>query len=192
MIPAKAWRFDGSGNVYQTGMFTNSATFGSTDGSTITATGNGITLFLAKYTSRPLGLGDNWGFRLYAEQNNPVGLGVAVNPAAGTVYITGFAQEDTTFSSTNGTFNTVSGVGTWHMILAKYDTSGNFKWAETNAAQPNCIAYAVAVDAHDNAYVTGWMEDATTFYSSNGENITVTGFSPAFRPPVITPMMPFW
>ena len=174
-----ALAFDGAGNVYLTGMFTDSATFGSTSGSIITVTGNGITLYLAKYSSS----GDlSWvqtGVAQYAAQNNPVGLGLAVNAAAGTVYITGYAQNDTTFSSANGTVNTVSGVGTWHMILAKYDTSGNFLWAETNAAQPNCIAYAVAVDASDNAYVTGWMEDTTTFYSNNGENITVTGFSPA-------------
>ena len=31
----------------------------------------------------------------------------------------------------------------------------------------------------DNAYVTGWLEDATTFSSNDGNDITVTGFSPA-------------
>ena len=106
-------------------------------------------------------------------------MGVAVNAAADTVYITGFSQFDTTFSSSNGTVNTVSGVGSWHMILAKYDTSGNFQWGETNAAEPNSIAYSVAVDANDNAYVTGWLEDTTTFSSNDGNDITVTGFSPA-------------
>jgi hypothetical protein len=171
--------FDVAGNVYLTGMFTNSATFDSTSSSTITVTGNGITLYLAKYTSAGVLVWVQTGVSQYSEQNNPVGLGLAVNAAAGTVYITGYAQYNTTFSSANGTSNTISGVGTWHMILAKYDTSGNFLWAETNAAQPNCIAYAVAVDASDNSYVTGWMEDQTTFYSANGENITVTGFSPA-------------
>jgi len=175
----QALAFDGAGNVYVTGMFTNSATFGSTKGSTITVTGNGITLYLAKYTSSGVLSWVQTGVSEYAEQNNPVGLGVAVNDTAGSVYITGYAQNDTTFSSANGTSNTVSGVGTWHMILAKYDTSGNFQWGETNVASPNCITYAVAVDASDNAYVTGWLEDQTTFYSNNGENITVIGFSPA-------------
>jgi hypothetical protein len=175
----QALDFDGAGNIYQTGMFTNGATFGSTNGTTITVTGNGITLFLAKYTSAGVLVWVQTGVSQYSEQNNPVGLGVAVNSTTGSVYITGYAQNDTTFSSANGTVNTISGVGTWHMILAKYDTSGNFLWAETNAAEPNCIAYAVAVDASDNAYVTGWMEDQTTFYSTNGDNVTVTGFSPA-------------
>jgi hypothetical protein len=171
--------FDGAGNVYLTGMFTNSATFDSTDGSTITVSGNGITLYLAKYTSAGALLWVQTGAAPFPQGNNPVGLGVAVNNTAGTVYITGYAQYDTTFSSANGTVNDVPGVSAWHMILAKYDTSGNFLWGETNSASINCIAYAVAVDAGDNAYVTGWLEDQTTFYSANGQNISVTGFSPA-------------
>jgi hypothetical protein len=175
----QALAFDGSGNVYQTGSFSSSATFGSTNGSTITVTGNGITLFLAKYTSAGALVWVQTGAAPSPQENNPTGLGVAVNIAAGTLYVTGFAQDDTTFSSANGTVNVVPGVGTWHMILAKYDTSGNFLWGETNAASPNCIPSAVAVDAQDNAYVTGWLEDTTTFYSNNGANITVTGFSPA-------------
>ncbi len=35
------------------------------------------------------------------------------------------------------------------------------------------------MDAKDNAYVTGWLEDTTTFSSNNGSDITVAGFSPA-------------
>jgi len=169
--------FDGDGNVYLTGSFTNLATFGSTKGATITVTGTGVTIFLAKYTSSGALLWVQTGAAPYAQQNNT--LGVAVNAATGSVYIAGTSQNDTTFSSANGTVNTVPGVGTWHMILAKYDTNGNFKWGETNAAEPNSISYAVAVDPNDNAYVTGWLEDTTTFYSNDGEDITVTGFSPA-------------
>ncbi|HSY97858.1 MAG TPA: hypothetical protein VK788_00050 [Terriglobales bacterium] len=37
------------------------------------------------------------------------------------------------------------------------------------------------VDKRTNAYVAGWLEDRTTFYSENGKNITITGFSPAHR-----------
>jgi len=67
------------------------------------------------------------------------------------------------------------------MFLAKYDTDGNFYWGETDAASPNSMGMAVAVDAAANAYVVGWFEDQCTFYSQDGNNITVTGFSPADR-----------
>lgn len=170
---------DGTGNIYLTGGFTDAATFGSTNGARRTVTGTGPTIFLAKYHPSGALVWVQTGVAPFAQQNNPTSLGVAVNAATGTVYITGFSQYDTTFSSADGTANTVPGVATWHMILAKYDTSGNFQWGETNAAEPNSIAYAVAVDANDNAYVTGWLEDTTTFSSQDGNAITVTGFSPA-------------
>jgi hypothetical protein len=107
------------------------------------------------------------------------GFGIAVNSGADTVYLISVSQGDVAFSSANGTSNTVPGVWTWHMVLAKYDTAGNFQWGQVNEAAPNSIPDGVAVDAKDNAYVTGWLEDTTVFYSNNGHNITVTGFSPA-------------
>src|SRR5882724_3567306 len=131
----QALDFDRAGNVYLTGWFTNSATFGSTDGATTTVTGTAqATIFLAKY--RPSGAlvwvqtGDS-PFDL----NN--GYGVAVDAAEGAVYVTGRASNDTTFSAANGENNTVPGNSSWHMFLVKYDTSGNFQWGQTNQAEPN-------------------------------------------------------
>jgi hypothetical protein len=107
------------------------------------------------------------------------GTGLAINSSADSVYLSMQAQANTTFSSENGSSSTVSGAGTWHTLLAKYNTAGDFQWAQPNQASPNSLPQGVAVDADDNAYVTGWMEDETTFLSANGNNITVTGFSPA-------------
>ena len=103
--------------------------------------------------------------------------GEAVNPAAGTVYIAGVTQS-IPFSSGDGTNHVISGNGAWTMFLAKYDANGNFQWAELNAASPNSVGLAVAVDAQDNAYTVGWLENTTTFFSADGHNITITGFSP--------------
>jgi hypothetical protein len=171
---------DGSDNIYITGMFYNSATFDSTDGSTIPVTGNGYTIFLAKYNlsgvvawvqtgTIPTSGDYNWG------------QGVAIDPTSGVVYLAGISQGNTTFSSADGKSHTVPGNGAWHMFLAKYDTNGKFHWGEANAANINSAGYSVAVDKEDNAYVIGWLEDQTTFYSRNGKNITITGFSPAQR-----------
>jgi len=168
---------DRNGNIYVTGGFTDAATFGSTHGASKTVTGVGSTIFLAKY--RPSGslVWVQTGVMEFSGVNN--GFGVAVDPAGRTVYITAVSEGDVTFSSENGAANSVPGVGLWHMVLAKYDTSGNFQWGQTNEASPNSIPYGVGVDAKDNAYVTGWLEDTTTFTSNDGNNITVTGFSPA-------------
>jgi hypothetical protein len=168
---------DRHGNVYVTGGFTDTATFGSTNGASKAATGIGSTTFLAKYTCSGHLVWVQTGVATFSGVNN--GFALAVNPSAGTVYISAGSQGDVTFSSANGSTNIVPGVWTWHMVLAEYDTSGNFLWGETNEAGPNSLSYGVASDANDNAYVTGWLEDTATFFSHDGNDITVTGFSPA-------------
>jgi hypothetical protein len=103
---------------------------------------------------------------------------VAVEPTTGTVYVAGMSQTNTTFSSADGTYHVVKGNSSWHMVLAKYDSDGNFYWGESNGASPNSMGYAIAVDAQANAYVVGWFENRTTFFSRDGKNISITGFSP--------------
>jgi hypothetical protein len=167
--------FDAKRNVYVTGVFTDSATFGGTNGTGDTAVGIGQTIFLAKYKPSGELAWVQTGTTAYDSSNN--GYGVAVHPFTGSVYVTGVSQGDTTFSSSDGTTRTVSGPGTWHMVLAKFDTDGNFRWGQSNQAEVNSVAHKVAVDAHNNAYAVGWMEGQTTFHSHDGHDVTVEGFS---------------
>lgn len=173
----EALALDAADNIYVTGMFYNSATFGSTDGKNLPVTGNGYTIFLAKYNFSGALVWVQTGTVPYAGDYN-WGQGVAVEPTTGTVYAAGISQGDTTFSSADGTYHRVPGNGSWHMFLAKYDSSGNFYWGETNGANPNSLGIAVAVDKAASAYVVGWLENQCTFYSHNGKNIIITGFSP--------------
>jgi sugar lactone lactonase YvrE len=171
---------DWDGNVYVTGRIQGNATFHSAapNSNTVTVASTELAIFIAKYTS----LGD-----LQWVQTGTIncsgcfnwGQAIAVNGATGSVYITGISQTDTTFSSADGTSHVVSGNGNWHTVLAKYDTSGIFQWGETNSASPNSAGEGITVDAADNAYVTGWFEDTCTWFSANGQDITLTGFSPA-------------
>jgi len=169
---------DSQGNVYLTGWFSDSGTFNSANNTSKTVYGNGYTIFLARYSPDGNLAWVETGVIDYSGYYN-FGYGVAVDSAANTVYITALSQINTTFSSANGTLSTVSGVSAWHMVVAQYGTDGNFKWAQTNRAQPNSVPCGIAVDSNGNAYVTGWLEDQTTFSSANGNDITVTGFSPA-------------
>jgi hypothetical protein len=167
--------FDAENNAYLTGMFADSAVFHSTNGTETTVTGVGQTIFLAKYLPSGMLAWIRTGTTSFPGSNN--GYGVAVEPVTGSVYITGVSQGNTTFSSSNGTSHSVAGPGTWHMVLVKYDTAGTFHWGESNQAEVNTVAHKVAVDAENNAYATGWMEGQTTFYSSDGKNVTVNAFS---------------
>jgi hypothetical protein len=169
---------DGNDNIYLTGVFYDSATFGSTDGNNLPVTGSGETIFLAKYSPSGVLAWVQTGTIVSGDDHMSRGFGVVVQPTTGTVYLAGFGQEDILFSSANGNNYKVPGVGSWHMVLVQYDTDGNFYWGETNAASPNSMGISVAVDAQDNAYVVGWFENETTFYSQDGHNIKVKGFSP--------------
>jgi len=169
---------DGSENIYLTGAFYNSATFGSTDGNELPVSSSGQTIFLAKYSSSGVVAWVRTGAMGSGGEGRCEGDGVAVGPTTGTVYLAGLCQTDAEFSSADGTYHTVPGVWSWHMVLVKYDRDGDFQWGETSAANPNSQGISVAVDARDSAYVVGWFENETTFYSQNGKNITVKGFSP--------------
>ncbi|HZQ96396.1 MAG TPA: SBBP repeat-containing protein [Candidatus Sulfotelmatobacter sp.] len=167
--------FDAAGNVYATGWFTGSATFHSKISSPVTVSGNGETIFLAKYSS----CGElDWvqtGRVGSASVNR--GHGVAVHTESGAIYVTGVSQNTTYFSSSNGTLSAVPGPRTWHMYLVKYDADGNFQWGEWNQAGVNSVPHKVAVDSRGSAYVTGWFEGQATFHSMDGLDQTVAGLS---------------
>jgi hypothetical protein len=168
---------DKTDNIYLTGEFYNSATFGSTDGKDRSVNGNGYTIFLARYSPSGVLAWVQTGVIAYGGDYN-WGDAVAVEPTTGTVYVAGISQTDTTFSSSDGTHHVVPGNGSWHMVLAKYNIFGRFQWGETNSAAGNSAGYSVAVDAQANAYVVGWFENQSTFFSQDGHDITITGFSP--------------
>lgn len=168
---------DIDGNVYVTGYFTDSATFNSTNHTLKIVYGNGQTAYLAKYSSA----GNLLWIQTGDSSVNGVNFGsaIAVNSAANTVYVTLGTQGNTTLSSAGGASSTIDGPWTWHVLLAKYNTAGDFQWAQTNEGSPNSLPSGVTVDAQDNAYFVGWMEDQTTFSSADGHDITVDGVSPA-------------
>jgi hypothetical protein len=167
--------FDFQGNVYLTGWFTNSAQFGSANGSVNTRTGTGETIFLAKYNSSGNFVWARKGTVPNMHTNR--GNSLAINPDTGSIFLTGVSQGMTSFSSADGQVHTVPGSINWHMFLVKYDLRGQFIWGETNNAAPNSIPHGVAVDASDDAYVTGWFEGSATFHGADGNNLTVTGLS---------------
>ncbi|MBV8049780.1 MAG: hypothetical protein JOZ80_01250 [Acidobacteriaceae bacterium] len=170
--------FDADGNVYITGWFSDNATFGSADGTSETVTGYvHENIFLAKYSPHGKLIWLRTGGNPVFYDGNNRAWGLTVNPREGTVYITGYAEGTTLFSTTVGPDQAVTGSDPWHIYLVKYDTEGNFQWGVTNWAEGNSIAYKVALDKYGNAYVVGWFEEVAIFRSKNGKDQMVGGFS---------------
>src|SRR6185312_4354171 len=71
------------------------------------------------------------------------------------------------------------------VYLVKYDSAGNFMWAQTtqnNLVSDNDIAYGVATDTNDNVYITGYFSTSSitfgpyTLNNAGGFNIFLVKF----------------
>ncbi|WP_181885161.1 SBBP repeat-containing protein [Pontibacter diazotrophicus] len=145
---------DNSGNLYLTGQFWLTATFGSTtlykDDSIITSG----EVFIAKY--------DASGNALWAKQAGGAGSDAATGIVVddnGNSYITGFFQGTTAaFGSA-----TVTGNSAKNVFLAKYSAAGGFMWVRKQQASGDAAGTAIDLDASGNIYTTGYFEGSATF-----------------------------
>ena len=155
---------DAKGNSYITGVFIESANFGTT---TLTSSGD-YDIFVAK-----LDINGNW---LWAKQaggtSDDYGNGIAVD-TNGNSYVTGYFSESATFGTT-----TLTSSGDIDIFVAKLDSSGNWLWAN-QAGGTNCdYGHGIAVDDNGNSYIIGnFLESAnfgiTTLTSSGYYDIFV-------------------
>ena len=141
---------DPLGNIYITGEYQRTATFG---GLSVTSVGNGD-VFIAKY--------DNAGNVLWVRsaggQYGDGGSAIAAD-TAGNCYVTGF------YTGTSATFGGTALTNTGgqydgHSFLAKYDTSGNFLFVKPEGGN------ALSLDSSGNLYLAG---------SSNAQSVTFSG-----------------
>ncbi|MCB0567342.1 MAG: SBBP repeat-containing protein, partial [Phaeodactylibacter sp.] len=142
---------DAAGNVYATGIFDGTATFGST---TLTSVGS-RDVFVVKY--------DAAGTVLWARQGGgngfDPGLGIATD-AAGNVYATGSFDDTATFGST-----TITSAGSRDVFVVKYHADGTLLWIRRGGGAESDRGYAITTDVAGNVYVTGSIEGTATFGS---------------------------
>ncbi len=149
---------DVSGNVFLTGVFSDSVSIGTTKLYTTATYG---APFLAKYDAN--------GNVLWAKQaivpskySGGSGLGLATD-ASGNVYLTGSFLDTMSFGAV-----TVrnSQYGSQDAFLMKFDPNGNALWGAegiTSGSNGYGQGYAVNVDDLGNAYITGIFSDTISF-----------------------------
>ncbi|WP_026461506.1 T9SS type A sorting domain-containing protein [Adhaeribacter aquaticus] len=156
-IAVDAW-----GNVYVTGKYKNSATFGSTS---VKNNNNSFTLFVTKY--------DPFGNVQWVTGGD--GLGMAISNAIavdknGNSYVTGSFTTTTKFGDYTLTNNTgskdifivsfnPSGIPRWSIKAGSTDTDGNNRIVDEGKS--------IAVDKDDNVFVTGFFASKATFSSND-------------------------
>ena len=136
---------DSNGDIYVTGAFEQTATFGST---TLTSAGQDD-IFVAKMNST-----GHWLWAVQAGgQNDDRGMDIAID-SAGNVFLTGKFRATATFGSDS---MTAPGINMIDFFVAKIDTWGNWQWVEGVDCDSAgyCYGTSVAVDSAGYAYVTG-------------------------------------
>lgn len=149
---------DALGNVYLTGYFRDTATFGTT---TLISTGQGD-MFVAKLSAN--------GSYLWAMQGGSSGVvrsnDVAVD-SSGNVYVSGAFLDTATFGNT-----TLTSAGDYDVFVAKLTSSGAYQWAVRAGGSSGDGASNIAVDGSGNVVATGAFSDTATFgnntYTSTG------------------------
>jgi hypothetical protein len=140
---------DASSNIYVTGIFRDTATFGTT---TLISAGN-TDIFIAKYNAS--------GGLLWAKRAGGADIDAAKNievDSNGNSYITGEFQGSSTFGST-----TLTSTGSYDCFIAKYDATGNVLWAKQSGGAGLEMGRGIAVDGSGNCYLTGYFDGTATF-----------------------------
>ncbi len=147
---------DGNGNVYATGFFQGAAAFDAGTGATTLTSAGSSDAFLVKY-----GAGGNYLWvRGLGGGKNDQGQAIATD-GKGNVYVIGrFSSADFV---PGGSTTSFTAIGSNDMFLVKYDSSGNFLWANHIGGPRYTYANGITVDGNDNVYIVGNFSDSTDF-----------------------------
>lgn len=133
---------DKKSNVYVAGVFVNNAVLGTT---TLTTTGSGNDLFVAKY--------DSAGSLLWVKNFSGTGgarpLSIK-NDSLSNSYITGTIFNTVVFGT-----NTVVASSNQDMLLLKLDSLGNVSWAKKFGGNTQINSYDIDIDRNLNIYTIG-------------------------------------
>jgi hypothetical protein len=133
--------------VFVTGVFSGTATFGST-----TVTGGLSSAFIAKFSSAGV---PEWAQAASASLIESESIAA---DWTGTTFITGTFMGSATFGST-----TLSGFGDEDFFLASYDSTGTLLWAKQGGGIDGDGGGGVTIGLDRRVYVTGGFEDNVTF-----------------------------
>ncbi len=149
---ARGLAVSAGGNIYITGTYTGTADFDPGAGVFNLANVGGINrddIFFAKYSSSGI-----LGFAKGIGSNAPKhGNGIAVD-ASSNVFITGDFEGTTDFDPGAGVFN-ITPTAQQNIYFAKYNSVGNFVFANKIGASAINSGAAIALDASGNIGITG-------------------------------------
>lgn len=140
---------DAAANVYVTGSFEGSITFG---GSTLTSAGN-FDVFLVKLDAA----GNHLWSKPFGDASSQFSYGVATD-AAGNVVVAGSQTGAVDYGG-----GPLTAAGGTDAFVARFDASGNHVWSHIHGNSANQRAYAVGMDAAGDIALTGSFGSSIDF-----------------------------
>lgn len=174
---------------YITGSFDGTVDFDPGSGTAnLTATAGDQNIFLAKYDSSGnyIWAKSMGGNSCCAQAANCVNADFA-----GNVQITGYFNGTVDFDPGAGVANLIvppADGNSNHIFIARYDSSGNYKWANAIGAYGDNRGSSLQADVTGNVYATGWFKDTVDFdpgpgvknlFGFNGFNIFLAKYDSA-------------
>jgi gliding motility-associated-like protein len=158
---------DSAGNIFITGFFLGSATFGSI---TLNSANSSQDIFIAKLNAA--------GSFVWAKNfgGDDIDIGQAINADIyGNIIVAGQFRDTAQFDSYTFYSETdpLTNAPSFDIFILKLDGNGNVMWAKQGAAKYDDRGLSVASDASGNIYITGEFSDTLQFvntYNNNGFN----------------------
>jgi len=166
---------DHTGNVYVTGQYQNTIDFDPGAGVENHTSNGGLDAFISKFNSS----GDfqwarTWG-GTGAEATEEVAIG-----GLGDVYAVGGFQSTTDFDPGDGV-DSHTPIGPWDAFLTKFDSAGDFEWAQTWGGTGQTWGNSVIADAAERIYVAGHFVGTVDFNPGAGDySLTSNGKEDVF------------
>lgn len=168
---------DASGNVYITGQFTGTADFDPGIGVASLVSAGSDDIYLAKYTaSGALSFVKKMGSTI-----GDAGRGIVLD-ASGNIYLTGYFRSVCDFDPSANVNSLTSVSGSADIFVAKYDSLGNYIWANAAGGTNGDIGQCITVDNSGNVIVAGdFYGTAIDFDPGAGTvSLSTNGFSDIF------------
>jgi len=162
---------DPAGNIYVTGAFHGNVDFDPGPGQQMGYSEGASDIFLGKYDT----MGDLQWVRTWGGHYDDGGRSVAVDTSFG-VYVTGYYRYSADFHPGWGE-DMHYGFGQNDAFLSKFDSNGNFSWANTWGGIGNDRGSGITTDGYGDIHVVGHFEETVDFdpspylvseFSSNG------------------------
>jgi hypothetical protein len=145
---------DASGNIYMTGVFAGSATFGS---QSITSAGSDD-VFTCKYTSA---LSCSWARS--GGGSSGYDRGYAIHASTYGIFVTGYTISNGAFGSIS--YSSLGGPG--DVFITKYNSSGTPQYVKQMGGTSSETGTGIGVDDYGNVYVAGVFSGTGYFGSAN-------------------------